>query len=195
MSIVFSSYEVSAVWLCWSSQVSVWKNFCWLWLSMNASCSVPRVIALHILNSMHKVRAAWYLTLSEVLWNSKHIRWNCLLIFNSLLYNDGLGELFFCPLIMKGISSSVQDFLFTITETMIGWVKLPVVVSVLLLTWSEIAMGFSVHILDVLIVVMSCTSGVEHVFGIFESSAWNTEFHSSSLGLSWPIVLSWETLP
>jgi len=67
-------------------------------------------------------------------------------VLNSLFNDDSFGELLFWSLVMNAHGSSVQDFLFTETEPVIAWVKLPVVIAVLLLSWSKIAVGLFVHV-------------------------------------------------
>lgn len=67
MTIFSLTNEVPAVWLDTFAKVVIWLNHLFIWFSMDASASIPWVIALHILDAMDKVRASVSLTLTEVL--------------------------------------------------------------------------------------------------------------------------------
>jgi hypothetical protein len=166
-------------------------HFFFSWLSMNTSGSVPMVSTCYVLYTMYEICSSISLALTEVLGVSKVIRCNSFMIFNSFLDDDSFWELFLMSLIMKSEGSSVQNFLFTETETVFCWVKFPVVVSVLLFPRSIVSVSLPVHSRSYWVISNKSSSHwVKHFFCIFESLRRDTKFHCTSPSFFRPFVLS-----
>ena len=92
------------------------------------------------------------------------------MVFDGFLDDDCFWELFFMSLIMKSEGSSIQNFLLSETKSMLSWVEFPVIVSVLLFTWSVISVSLPIHSRGSWIVSHKSSSHrVKHFFSIFES--------------------------
>lgn len=154
--IIWLTNDVSTIWFNTFAKVIVRLHISTLWLSMDASSSVPRVFTLNIFNAMDKVWASVSLSLAQVFGDSKKIRGNSLVIFHSLLHDSSFGVLFIDSFAVESHGCSIQNSLLSISKPVSGRVKLPIVLSLLLLAWSKVAMGVSIHGLDGLIIV-SCT--------------------------------------
>ena len=71
-------------------------------------------------------------------------------------------------LIMESVTSSVQDSLLSIAESVALWVEFPVVISVLLLTRGKVSVSFSVHISDNFFLRLANAERVDHFFSAFK---------------------------
>ena len=162
---------------------------------MNTSGSVPMVTTCYVLYTMYEICSSISLALTEVLGVSKIIRCNSFMIFHSFLDDDSFWELFLMSFIMKSEGSSVQNFLFTKTESVFCWIEFPVIVSVLLFPWSIISVSLPVHSRGNWVISnKSTTHWVKHFFCIFESLWRDTKFHCTSSSFIRPIILSWISL-
>jgi len=70
MPILLCPHNVSAVGLHRLTEIMVGHNLFFIWLTMDAPCSIPRILALHILNSVNKIRSPICLSLSQILADS-----------------------------------------------------------------------------------------------------------------------------
>lgn len=161
---------------------------------MNASSSIPRIVTCHISDSVNEGISSWVLSLSQVLRNSKLIVGNSVVIFDSLLNDNSFWELFLWSFMVDSLSSSIQNFLFSVTKSVTRWVQLPVVVSILLFSWSKVAMSLSILSLELFLLGNSSSKWVQKLLSIDESGSWNTEFHFALVSLVWPVISSLVTL-
>jgi hypothetical protein len=195
VSVFFFANKVSAVGFCRTTEIGVWLQLNCLGLTMDASRSVPGVVALHIFDAVNEVWASWDLTLAKVLGLTKLVRSNGFEVLYGLLNHHSFRELFFISFIFKSESCSVEYFLFSVPKPMVGGIKLPVVVSVLLLSGCEVSVGLSIHIAHLGIFLGGSVSGVEHVLGIFKSLTGDSELHASIFSLGGPLVTSAVSVP
>lgn len=144
MLVIFFTDNVTAPWFSGLSKIYIVLNIALSWLSMYASSCVPGIVSGNILDAVNKIWASWVLALTKVLGDSKLIVSNSIMVLNSLLYDNCSWELFFSSFVMNSISSTIQYFLLSVTKSVIVWVKLPVVFSVFLLSWSKVTMSLFV---------------------------------------------------
>lgn len=171
MLIFFFPHYIAAVGLRRFTKIFVWLNLFFVWLTVDASGSIPRVLTLHILNSVDKIRSSVRLTLPQILANSQHIIGNCLMVLNGFFDDHGFGEVFLESLVMESHGRSVQDFLLSVAETVITWVEIPVVVSCLLLPRCVVAVSPFVHLVHLGVVADEGTAHwINHFFGIFKAT-------------------------
>lgn len=159
---------------------------------MDASGCVPWIITLHVLDAVHVVRS-WSLSLSKVLWNAQQVWWNTFEIFNCLFGDYGFGEIVVVSLWFQSLGGSIKNSLFSIPESVLCWVKFPVVISRFLLARGKVAVSFSVKGLLISCLIQINTLWENHFFGTIEPLTWNTELHISILRFLWPIVNSFIT--
>ena len=134
---------------------------------MDALSSAPGVLAELVLNAVNEISSSISLFLPQVLALTEVVISRLLVVLHALLHDDGLGELFLLPLGLQSQSSSVQNLLLGIAESVVVRVESPAVVSVLLLARSEVHVSLSVKSLGVRVDLRS--SGWEdHIFGTFE---------------------------
>ena len=133
---------------------------------------------------------SWGLALAEVLWLTKLIKGHSLLVFDGFSHNVGLWESFFVSLIVKGHCCPIEHFLFSVAESMLGWVKFPLIISLPLFSWRKISMRFPIHLSDVSIVVCSTTQGIEDIFGILNALSRHTEDDFTIFSFVWPLIPS-----
>lgn len=178
------------------AEVVVWLNFLLGWLTVDASCGVPRITSDDILDSVNEILASIVLTLSEVLGLTKDIRGNGLLVLDSLLDNDGLWILLLVSLGMECKSSTIENSLLTITKSVICWLEFPVIVSLLLLAWSVVAVSLSVHRSGGWVLSNECSSNwIKHILGVLKPLTWHTEVLSCLvLDMLGPLVLAAESV-
>lgn len=193
--ILFLSNNISTVWLHTMTEIMVWLNFFLGWLTMNAPCSVPWISSNDVLNSVNEILSSIILTLSKVLGLTEDIRGNSLLVLDSLLDNNGLWILLLMSLGMECEGSTIENSLFSITKSVICWLEFPVIVSLLLLTWSVVAMGLSVHRSGAWIISNEGSSNwIKHILGALKPLTWNTELNVLVLNMLWPFVLAAESV-
>ena len=192
MSIFGFAHQVPAVGLRCSTKITIGLNLSLGGLSMDASSCVPRVLSLHILDSVNEVIASWLLTLSKVLASTEDVRGYCLLILNDLLDDHCLGELLLVSLCVESKGSTVEHLLLSISKSMVLCVKLPVVVSVLLLTRGKVAMSFLVHFDNILSIGVGASCWVDHVFSVLKASARETKLVGGVLSLLRPVISTLE---
>lgn len=145
MSIFFLSHHIPAVWPDRFTKILVRLDFLEGWFSMDTSADIPGVLALEILNSMNEFTASIGLSLTQVFRNSEHIRCDSLVVLNRFLHNNSLWISFVHSLVMDSIGGSVRHSFLAITKGVLLRIKLPIIVTNFLLTWSEIAVSVSVH--------------------------------------------------
>lgn len=190
--VLLLSHHVPAVWLHALAEVGIWLHLSLSWLAMDAPGGVPWVSSDHILDSMNEVSSSIVLTLAEVFGFSEDVRGDSFLVLDSLLNNDSLGVLLLVPLCVESESCSIENSLLTVAESVVCWVELPVVFSLLLLTWGIVSMGLSVHGSGRGVVCNECSSNwVEHFFGALEALGWHTKLIALVHVLR-PVVLSRE---
>ena len=161
---------------------------------MDASCGVPRISSLHILDSMDEVLASIDLSLTQVLGLTQDVRADSLLVLDSLLNDYGLGVLLLMPLGVESQGSAIENPLLAVSKSVVRWIKLPVVIPLLLLTWGVVTMGLPVHRSGAGILSdKGATDWIEHLFGTLEALGWHTKL---DVGVSMlrPIVLAAEAL-
>ena len=91
---------------------------------------------------------------------------------------------------LEGLGRAVEDFLFAVAESVILWVNIPVVISLLLLARSEITVRLNIEAFD-FISFLSCTIiWVEHLLGVLEAGSGRAECNIAIVGLFWPLVLT-----
>lgn len=117
------------------------------------------------------------------------------MVFHSLLDYHSFWELFFVSLVVESQGSTIQNFLFTETESVIGWIKFPIIVSIFLFSWGVVSVSLSVHGGGHWVISDMCPSHwVYHLFSIFKSCWWNTiSYIWVSLYLVRPVITSWVT--
>lgn len=144
---------------------------------------------------MSVLLASIALSLTEILGLTKDVRGDSFVVLYSLLDDDGLRVLLLVALWVQSKSGSIEHPLLTIAESVISWVELPVVVSLLLLSWRIISMSLPVHSSCRWVISDEGTSNwVEHLLGALETLAGHTEFHLATLSFLGPIILSLVTL-
>ena len=77
---------------------------------------------------------------------------------------------------------------------MLAWIHLPVIASLFLFSWCEVAVSFPIHIGDSFLVLIAASHWVEDVFGVFETLGWNTIFDVAAVCVLGPLIFSGETL-
>lgn len=70
MLIFFFPHYIATVGLHRFAKIIVWKNLFIIWFTMDASGSIPRILTLHILNTVDKIRSPVSLTLPQILADS-----------------------------------------------------------------------------------------------------------------------------
>ena len=149
----------------------IWKNFSWLWFTVDAPAGIPWVITLNIFDTMNEVSSSIGLTLSQILRYTEKIMGNCSMILNGLLYDCCFWELVLISLSMESHSSTIFNSLLTISENVGIWVEFPFIISVFLFSWLKVTMGLFVHFLNSLIIIHNCTSHwVNHILSTFKTS-------------------------
>ena len=98
------------------------------------------------------------------------------------------------PLGVESQGSAIEDSLLTVSESVVRWIKLPVVIPLLLLAWSVVSMGLPVHRSGAGILGdKGSADWVEHLLGALEALGWHAEL-DVWVGMLWPVVLTAETL-
>lgn len=113
---------------------------------MNATSGVPWICTLNILDSVYELSTSVDLSLSQILGDSEEIGGHSLMILNRLLDDGGLWEGLFDSFAVEGEGGSVEDSLLSISKPMLCLVEFPIVLSILLLAWLEIAVCLSIHV-------------------------------------------------
>jgi hypothetical protein len=191
--VCLSAHNITAVWFDALAQVMVWLHMGLSWLSMDASGGVPWVSRLHVLDSMHEVFSSIALTLTQVLRLTKDVRANSFLVLHCLLNDHRLRVLLLKSFSMESHCCAIKDSLFAISESVVRWIKLPVVIPLLLFAWSIVSMSLPVHRSSVWILGHKGTANwVKHLLGTLESLGWHTELNVW-VRMLWPLVLTAET--
>ena len=158
---------------------------------MNAFSSVPDITSDNIFYTVCVIFRVRGFSLTHILCFTQLVLSNRFLIFNSFFYYNCFGELSLKPLCMQRHSSSIQQFLFPISEPMLIGVNLPVIFSIFLLSWSKIPMSFIVHF-SYLRVLFHCSShGIKHIFGTFTSNSGDSKWITWWIFyFLWPVIVS-----
>jgi hypothetical protein len=170
---------------------------------MYASCSIPHMIPNHILHPKHMVISNGWFPLPQILTLSQHILANSFLVFHSFLHNHSFWKSTRKPLIMYTHCSPIKYLFLSISESMTRVINIylfPIVVSVFLLSWTEIAMCFLVHLGYFLLFFLVSTYWIQNILGILRRDGGNTKCKLLNTAISilvyliWPLVLPLITL-
>lgn len=95
-------------------------------------------------------------------------------------------------LVVQSQGSSIQYLFLSEAEPVLSWVKLPIIVSILLLARSVVSVSLSVHGGGYRIVGnVGSSHRVNHLLSVFKSSGWHSECLVWVLFyLVWPVIAS-----
>jgi hypothetical protein len=155
---------------------------------MDASSSVP-LSTISIADSENLVWICFVEACSKVLNCSKLIVSGSNMIFDSLFYYSSLWESLIISLRHDSFLSTMKKLLFCITKSMLSLVKLPFVVSLLLLSWSEVSMSLHILFLHVSFLFHLSVLWIQNFFSINGSNCWFSKIvNLLALHLAWPVV-------
>lgn len=77
---------------------------------MNTSGSIPWIRTLHVFDTVNEIGPSVYLSLAKILGDTQKVGGNSSVVFDSLLYDGGFWESFLVSLIVKRVTSTIQDF-------------------------------------------------------------------------------------
>lgn len=165
MPVLIFPHNIPAVGFHRFSKIVVWDNLCIIWLSMDASGGIPRVLTLHILNTMDEIRSSVRLALPKILTDAQHVVCDGLMILNCLFNNHCFWEVFLQPLVVQGHGSTVEYLLLAVAEAVLRWIELPFVVSRFLLARVVVAVRLLVHLVHLFVLADECSAHwVDHFF-------------------------------
>jgi hypothetical protein len=110
-----------------------------------------------------------YLALSKILGRSKMVALNCLCVFDDLLNNHCLRVALLQSLSVHCLCRTVEQSLLSVTENMtldVTELLVPDVASIPLFTWTPVAMGPLIHLLDFRLLFHVATFGVDCILDL-----------------------------
>ena len=182
LPVLLPPQSISTVWFNRLTEVSVWLELTLAGLSCDALTSVPVHVLLHL--SIGVVSVPHGLALTKVFDRAKHVCCNGFLVLDNFLNNHCLWETFLDSFGLDRLGSASKESLLAIAEGMgqsiacaIGnpGICIPVVVSLPLLTGSEVSMGLLIHFSSFSFLLQAAPHGIEDIFGRHTDSGWNSE--------------------
>ena len=195
VSVFLSPHRVGTVRFQGPAEILVRLNFAFSWFTSDALTGIPVHVLSHL--TVGVIWIAGRLALTKVFDSSKHVLCNGFLVLDNLLNDDRFWEAFVDSLRLNGLSRSSKEPLLSITEGMGKNIAgsicnlrviLPVVVSLLLLTWTEISMSFLVHLGRFLLFLKTASHRIENILGWNTYSCCHTK--RMSFRLAWPFLVA-----
>jgi hypothetical protein len=76
---------------------------------VNTSGSIPWIRTLHVFDTVNEIGPSVDLSLAKVLGDTQKVGGNSSVVLDSLLYDGGFWESFLVSLIVKRVTSTIQD--------------------------------------------------------------------------------------
>lgn len=110
------------------------------------------------------------------------------MVLDGLLDDNCFRETRLKALVVDRHCCSVQQALFSISEPVLRGIQVPVIVSVLLLSGGEVAVGLSVHFGNICFLFLVSANGIEHLLCVLTANCGHSESELIRLGLTRPFV-------